>query len=175
MTATLTYCYRSIYIFIVLCCALLSPSTQAKNNPSKPSTLPSKIKQALAQAKIPEGALSLYIQAVDETTPRLNWRAEQAMNPASTMKLVTTWAGLRLLGPNYRWRTTFYADQLPVNGVLRGPIYVQGNGDPKLIPEEMEKIMLTLRQMGITTMDGDLVLDKSQFVTTSISQTIEVA
>jgi D-alanyl-D-alanine carboxypeptidase/D-alanyl-D-alanine-endopeptidase (penicillin-binding protein 4) len=36
--------------------------------------------------------------------------ASRAMNPASVMKLVTTFAGLEMLGPAYTWKTELYAD-----------------------------------------------------------------
>ena len=43
-------------------------------------------------------------------TPLLAWNADQPMNPASTMKLLTTLAALEVLGPAYTWRTEVYAD-----------------------------------------------------------------
>ena len=38
------------------------------------------------------------------------------VNPASVMKLVTTYAGLDLLGADYTWKTSFYADGPLVDG-----------------------------------------------------------
>lgn len=126
--------------------------------------LPAEVIDALSRANIPVSAISVYVRQVDELQPRIAWRTEVPMNPASTMKLVTTWAGLNLLGPDYRWHTSIYADHFPVNGVLRGNIYVVGGGDPKLTPEELAKFMQSLRQAGVDKIDGDLVLDKTLFI-----------
>jgi D-alanyl-D-alanine carboxypeptidase/D-alanyl-D-alanine-endopeptidase (penicillin-binding protein 4) len=86
------------------------------------------------------------------------------MNPASTMKLVTTFAGLQLLGPDYRWQTSLYADAQPgFDGTVNGNVYLRGHGDPKLVPEEMAKLVAKARAAGTTGINGDLVLDRSYF------------
>ena len=46
------------------------------------------------------------------------------MNPASTMKLFTTYAALEMLGPTYQWKTEFYTDGQLKNGVLNGNLYL---------------------------------------------------
>ena len=46
--------------------------------------------------------------------------ADVSVNPASTMKLVTTYAALELLGPTHQWKTEFYTDGTLSGGILRG-------------------------------------------------------
>jgi D-alanyl-D-alanine carboxypeptidase/D-alanyl-D-alanine-endopeptidase (penicillin-binding protein 4) len=85
------------------------------------------------------------------------------MNPASTMKLVTTYSALHLLGPAFTFRTEVYADG-PVSGdVLRGTLFVRGGGDPKLVIEDLWLMVNRLRGFGIRDIRGDVVLDKSMF------------
>jgi len=45
------------------------------------------------------------VQEVGTTTDRLAWQPDQPAHPASLMKLLTTYAGLDLLGPGWTWRT----------------------------------------------------------------------
>jgi len=52
------------------------------------------------------------------------------MVPASNMKIVTTSVALTLLGPDYRYRTTFAAHGPVSDGVLEGDLVVTGRGDP---------------------------------------------
>ncbi len=66
--------------------------------------------------------------------PILDWQASEAMNPASTMKILATLAGLDILGPQYRWRTRIFTDGTIRLGILKGDLYLQGSRDPKLIP-----------------------------------------
>src|SRR6202521_221428 len=107
-----------------LCCALLLADPAG-------AALPPTIARAFHDQRIPLTAVSAYVQeigAANSVKPLLMHRASQPMNPASTMKLVTTFAGLELLGPDYRWKTEAYADGPIVAGVLTGDL-VRDGGD----------------------------------------------
>ena len=67
--------------------------------------LPRSVEAALARGGIPREAMVAWVQEVDATRPRLSWQADKPVNPASLMKLVTTYAGLDLLGPAFTWST----------------------------------------------------------------------
>jgi D-alanyl-D-alanine carboxypeptidase/D-alanyl-D-alanine-endopeptidase (penicillin-binding protein 4) len=120
--------------------------------------------RAWAQTKLPESALSLVVQEVGG--PRLMAVApETPRNPASVMKLVTTYAALSRLGPNYVWHTNFMLDaQSRVNekGVLSGPLYLRAGGDPVLMLPDVWRLMRDLRLRGIKEI-SDIVIDRSIF------------
>lgn len=118
---------------------------------------------AFARAHIPLDAVSVFVIRTGSDTPILQWNADTGMNPASTMKLLTTFAGLDLLGPNFRWKTSAYADSAPVNGTLNGNLYLRGQGDPKLIPEELIKLVTDIRRAGVDELAGNIVLDRTYF------------
>jgi D-alanyl-D-alanine carboxypeptidase/D-alanyl-D-alanine-endopeptidase (penicillin-binding protein 4) len=92
-------------------------------------------------------------------------RPAQPMNPASTMKLVTTFAGLELLGPDFQWTTEAYADGPIVAGVLDGNLVLKGHGDPKITVEQFRDFIAHIRASGLSTIRGDLVLDRTWFDT----------
>jgi D-alanyl-D-alanine carboxypeptidase/D-alanyl-D-alanine-endopeptidase (penicillin-binding protein 4) len=85
------------------------------------------------------------------------------MNPASTMKLVTTYSALHLLGPAFTFRTEVLADGPVAGDVLRGELYVRGGGDPHLVIENLWQLLQRVRGFGIRDIRGDLVLDKGIF------------
>ena len=86
------------------------------------------------------------------------------MNPASVMKLVTTYAALDLLGSGYRWKTeAFLGGKLDKAGTLVGDLILKGYGDPKITIEQWQAFMADLRTRGLKTVTGDLVLDRSFF------------
>ena len=129
-----------------------------------PSALPATVEAALQRARLPREALSAVVVEVDgRASPRLAYQAEQALNPASVMKLVTTYAALDLLGPAFTWDTPVYLDAMPQGGSLRGNVYIQGQGDPKLVVERLWLLMRRLRALGIAQIEGDIVLDRSAF------------
>jgi serine-type D-Ala-D-Ala carboxypeptidase/endopeptidase (penicillin-binding protein 4) len=47
--------------------------------------------------------------------------------------------------------------------VLHGNLYIQGTGDPKLVPEELIDLVQKIHKAGINGIDGALVLDKRYF------------
>ena len=85
------------------------------------------------------------------------------MNPASVMKLVTTYAALDLLGPAWTWKTTAWVDTAAVNGVLSGNLYLKGSGDPRFAIEHLWGLLRQLRVRGIQQINGDVVLDRTVF------------
>jgi D-alanyl-D-alanine carboxypeptidase/D-alanyl-D-alanine-endopeptidase (penicillin-binding protein 4) len=141
--------------FALLLLMLVAATVQA--------ALPEPVTQALKTAGIPEQAVSVYARRVDAPQPLLAERAERPMNPASVMKLVTTYAGLELLGPAYSWRTELLAAKAPVNGVIDGDLTIKGYGDPTLTQERFWLLVHALRTAGVREIRGGLVLDRGYF------------
>ncbi|MDR2364971.1 MAG: D-alanyl-D-alanine carboxypeptidase/D-alanyl-D-alanine-endopeptidase [Zoogloeaceae bacterium] len=126
--------------------------------------LPLSVRQALAAARIPEDAVSIVVQAVDQKTPRISHNAQLSMNPASVMKLVTTYVALGMLGPSASWQTGFWSEvDADENERLPGNLYLKGSGDPRLSLEQFWMLLRQLRARGVRHIDGDLVLDRSHF------------
>ena len=117
----------------------------------------------LAAARIPADAAAVVVRPVDGGP--LQWSASPArpMNPASTMKIVTTYSALHLLGPGFTFRTEVLADGPLAGDILRGEVYVRGGGDPHLVIENLWLLVARLRGFGIRDIRGDLVLDKTLF------------
>lgn len=132
--------------------------------------LPPEVLKTLRQAQVPPSALSVLIAPLpDGLAPGSAWsrhlshHAQASVNPASVMKLFTTYAGLSLLGPEYVWRNRVYTDGTVRNGVLHGHLIVQGSGDPKLVVERLQDLLAQVQAAGVREVHGDIVLDRSVF------------
>jgi D-alanyl-D-alanine carboxypeptidase/D-alanyl-D-alanine-endopeptidase (penicillin-binding protein 4) len=126
--------------------------------------LPPGVEAALARAKLPREALVAYVADVDApNAPRLAYRVDVPVNPASVAKLTTTFAALELLGPAYTWTTPVYADGPIEQGTLQGNLYIEGRGDPKLVSERLWLLLRRVQGLGIRRVAGDIVLDHSAF------------
>ena len=127
--------------------------------------LPPEVEAALVRSRLPREALSVVVvDAQGGRAPaRLAHRAQVPVNPASVMKLVTTYAALEQLGPAYVWNTPVYVQGTVQDGSLRGNVYIQGQGDPKLVMERLWLLMRRLQGQGIQVIVGDIVLDRSAF------------
>ena len=144
---------------LILCAAFLGfiPASGFSHS------LPSPVRQALKQAHIPESAVGVYVHEIGVAHPLLSINASKPMNPASVMKLVTTFAGLELLGPAYTWKTELYADGVMQDTTLQGNLVIKGYGDPRLNLENFWLLTRRLRQTGLREITGDLVLDSTHF------------
>ena len=126
--------------------------------------LPKAIAQSLARAQVPASAVTLLVVDISgQRPPRLSHRAGEAMNPASVMKLVTTYAALDVLGPNFLWKTNVTMDGRIQNGLLDGNMVVRGGGDPKLVVERLQSLLTQVQASGVRAIRGDIVLDRSAF------------
>lgn len=156
----------SWFLFRRLGCAALvglgvlwSGGAQAQTS----AALPAPVLAALARAGIPPDAVAAVVAPVGGGPTKLAWRAESPMNPASVMKLTTTFAALDLLGPAYTWRTPVYAQGTVQAGTLQGNLYLRGSGDPTLVLERLWLMLRRVQARGITTIAGDIVVDGSAF------------
>ena len=129
-----------------------------------PRALPRSVEGALARGNVPRDALVAWVQEVDAAKPRLAWQAERPVNPASLMKLVTTFASLELLGPAFTWSTPVWLQGTIANGVLTGDVTIKGTGDPKLVLERLWLLLRRVQQAGVREIRGDIVMDRSAFV-----------
>jgi serine-type D-Ala-D-Ala carboxypeptidase/endopeptidase (penicillin-binding protein 4) len=125
--------------------------------------LPAEVAEALKQADIPEFAVGAYVQQVDGAQPLVEWNDRTPLNPASTMKLLTSEAALDLLGPTFAWRTRAYANGTQQGDVLNGDLIIRGSGDPKLVLENFWLFLRRIRAAGIREIHGNVVLDRSAF------------
>ena len=128
------------------------------------AALSPEILQALQRERIPLDAVTVLVQEAGSGTTRVSHNGQQPMNPASVMKLLTTYAALDELGPAYTWKTPVWlAGRIDNSGVLEGNIHLQGRGDPKLTLERVWLALQRIRAMGVNEIRGDIVIDQSAF------------
>jgi len=125
--------------------------------------LPPEVLAALKNAQIPAASVAVVVQPVDAPAPLVAHNAARPMNPASVMKLLTTYAALDLLGPAWTWKTGAWSETPAVDGVLNGNLYLKGSGDPRFAIEHLAALLRQLRVRGIRHIAGDVVLDRSVF------------
>ena len=125
--------------------------------------LPAPVRAALERAGVPQAAVAAVVQPVDGMRTPVEHNATVPMNPASVMKVVTSYAALDVLGPAYTFKTDVLATGTLAAGVLDGDLVLRGGGDPKLAAPDLWRVVHQLRSRGIREIRGDLVLDRSRF------------
>jgi D-alanyl-D-alanine carboxypeptidase/D-alanyl-D-alanine-endopeptidase (penicillin-binding protein 4) len=97
--------------------------------------------------------------------------ADKLFTPASNMKIYTTGVALDLLGADYRWRTSVYANAQPdPNGRIQGDLILYGRGAPDLVVQSKDasrgslaKLADDLYARGVRSISGNLIGDESYF------------
>jgi len=145
-------------VFLAAASAPLDATARSTGSP-----LPEPVAKVLARAGIPLSGVGVYVREVGTKQPVVAYGAGRSFNPASVMKLVTTYGALEFLGPAYSWNTEIYVSAPPAKDVLEGDLFIKGHGDPKLTLENFWLLLRNLRARGVRDIRGDLVLDHSYF------------
>ncbi len=127
------------------------------------ASLPQPVARIANALEVDHAHVSVWVQELGASEPMLAHLPDVPRTPASTMKLVSSFAALQGLGPAYRWQTEAYALGPVENGVLAGDLLLRGQGDPYLVREEFWRLVQGIRHSGISRIEGDLVFDGSYY------------
>ena len=157
---TMIGCIRVASVALTLAAPLLIAPWPAYSATAAP---PEVVVNALRGAGIPLSASSIVVTPLDGPGFEATLNADVPRNPASTMKLLTTYAALRTLGPAYTWHTDVLLAGSRDGETVRGDLVLRGGGDPSLVVEQLWLLVQQLRGLGLRDLRGDLVLDRSAF------------
>jgi serine-type D-Ala-D-Ala carboxypeptidase/endopeptidase (penicillin-binding protein 4) len=139
-------------IALVCVCMTLSAAAIAA---ALSSGMPAAITQLMAAQRLPSSALSFVIIDMDTGRVVMSHNPDTPRSPASTIKTVTTFAALDMLGPAFTWHTRAWLHD--------GDLYLQGGGDPYITLERWWSFVQSLRAQGLNSIPGDIVIDNSAF------------
>ena len=133
------------------------------------SELGTKISKVLSHEDLKGAVTGISVREAKTGKIIYQKNGDTRLRPASSLKLVTSAAALKLLGGNYRFKTEVYTDKKAVNGVLTGNLYLKGYGDPTLTTADLDKLSKQLKKKGIRKVKGNLVADDSWYDSTRLS------
>jgi D-alanyl-D-alanine carboxypeptidase/D-alanyl-D-alanine-endopeptidase (penicillin-binding protein 4) len=128
--------------------------------------LPAAVRAALQKAGVPPealGAVALPLGPLANESRVWRHRADVPMQPASTLKVLTSVVALDLLGTGVRGSTELRTDAPLQDGVLAGDLVLKGGADPDLGVPEFWAMLTDLQAQGVREVRGDLMLDRSLF------------
>jgi D-alanyl-D-alanine carboxypeptidase/D-alanyl-D-alanine-endopeptidase (penicillin-binding protein 4) len=128
-----------------------------------------RVKQVLDRPGLPPGFWGVSVIDVETGKPLYAWNERRLFVPASIQKIITGYAAWRVFGPDHRFRTGIATTgRLDTDGTLRGPLIIQGGGDPSwsfrffeddpIRPVQAFAAEL-VRQTGIRRVEGDIIAD----------------
>ncbi len=119
--------------------------------------------EAVIRQELPPN-FSVSVQVADAASGRIlmEKNPDLPLIPASTMKVVTSSAALRILKPDYTFVTEVLADEFRAGSA--GNVYLKGTGDPYLVSEQLFALTRELKDRGLTEIRGNIVVDDSYFI-----------
>ncbi|MFC3022495.1 serine-type D-Ala-D-Ala carboxypeptidase [Vibrio zhugei] len=136
---------RSIFIYLLaVSCGLLSPWAVAQNNINTQLTTLS-----------PNARYHLVAKSLDTNQILTHYENSDYFPPASTLKVLTALAATIELGKEFRFSTQLRQSTHDYS--------IAFSGDPSLTTQDIRTLLETLKQHGVTHIQGDLWLDNSAF------------
>ncbi len=117
------------------------------------------IDAVLEESLFTTASIGIKVVAVETGEVIYKKNTHKLHHPASTTKLFTAATALSKLGSDYQFETTLYSDAV-INSEVVGNIYLKGRADPVLQPQDLMKLADALLQMGVKSIQGDIVVDE---------------
>jgi serine-type D-Ala-D-Ala carboxypeptidase/endopeptidase (penicillin-binding protein 4) len=130
---------------------------------ARDAQLPPAVTRAMSSVGVPARDVSIYVRDAGTNEVVVDLGSDTPRSPASTIKVLTTFAALDMLGPAYTWKTRAYVDGKLANGVLHGDLVLVGSGDPYMTGERWWNFVQNVREQGLAKVSGDVVIDNSYF------------
>jgi serine-type D-Ala-D-Ala carboxypeptidase/endopeptidase (penicillin-binding protein 4) len=121
------------------------------------------INSVLSDSLFISSRTSIKVQSLEDGKVFFEQDSKTLMNPASNMKLFTSAAALSVLDTNFLFKTSVFAQAWPSNGIIKGDLYLKGYGDPDLRTADLDSLASALRQMGIFSVERNIIVDDSFF------------
>jgi D-alanyl-D-alanine carboxypeptidase/D-alanyl-D-alanine-endopeptidase (penicillin-binding protein 4) len=150
--------------------AVSQPQT-ATSAPGSSLELGARIDQTIDNSEFAKARWGVYVISLADGSLLYQRNGDQLFTPASNMKIYTTGVALELLGTDYRWRTSVYANAQPeANGRVPGDLILYGRGAPDLVVRSkdetrgsLEKLVDDLYAKGVRSISGNVIGDESYF------------
>jgi len=135
------------------------------------TTLRGALERAALGAPAPRQGVSIAVAELETGESVFERNADTPETIASVTKLLSSAAALHYLGPNYKFKTTFWRRGDIYERNLNGSLLVVGGGDPNISGRfydddsfaVFDKWAEGLRQAGVVRVSGDLILNASGF------------
>ena len=136
-------------------------SIEALGEPAWPGNVAGRIDRLLGNELFNRSQVGLMVYDLTADSAIYCHNERQLLRPASTMKVVTAIAAIDRLGGSFQFKTTLSYTGTIEDGVLNGDVYLVGGFDPRFNSDDMGSFVDGIRRMGIDTIRGRIVADKS--------------
>ena len=167
------------FITLLLLCSCLFCFTQTVNTITPLQKLKLYIEVLKKDPELKHASWGVMVQNAKTGEVIVDHNSEATLTPASSLKVVTTAAGLCILDSGYTYLTKLEYDGTfdSISGILKGNLYIKGSGDPTIDSQyfkeqargkkdtisTLNKWAKALKTKGVKSIDGSIIADASAF------------
>ena len=165
------YLVTSISLLLLLYCPAQAQEIVSKNEAHAPEVSPPEPEKfvtvsatdyfnQLSRRGYQLETQGLLIESLDGHTVYADLNSNTGFNPASVIKVATSFAALAKLGPEYHFETNFYSDGAinKKTRTLSGNLILHSTGDPVLTTLDVARLARDVSRAGIGRVNGDLIV-----------------
>ncbi|MFC2082350.1 D-alanyl-D-alanine carboxypeptidase/D-alanyl-D-alanine-endopeptidase [Bacteroidota bacterium] len=144
------------FLYLIISLVLVSP-LKAQSH----SSLTSQIEDILSNEFFETSTVAIDIYDLTDNKSLYKKNHKLLLRPASNLKLLTSAAGLLFLGPDYKFKTSFYHTGQLRDSVCYGDFFVVGGFDPEFSSADLDSVIQLIKNFGIKEIRGNLYGDVS--------------
>jgi D-alanyl-D-alanine carboxypeptidase/D-alanyl-D-alanine-endopeptidase (penicillin-binding protein 4) len=139
----------------------MRPTSEVIGRREEPLTLEESVAkqiEKILRGPLRRGITGLYVADARTGEPLFAVNADDPLNPASNVKMISTAAALELLGPTFRYSTRVLGREPDAAGAVKGDLYLLGTWDPTLTMKDVEGLAGAIAKRGIKRIEGDILV-----------------
>jgi D-alanyl-D-alanine carboxypeptidase/D-alanyl-D-alanine-endopeptidase (penicillin-binding protein 4) len=139
----------------------MRPAREVVGRKEEPLTLEESVAkniEKVLRGPLRRGITGVYVADAKTGEPLFAVNADDPLNPASNVKMISTATALELLGPTFRYSTRVLGREPDTSGVIKGDVYLLGTWDPTLGQSDMENLAAQIAKRGVTKLEGDVLV-----------------
>jgi serine-type D-Ala-D-Ala carboxypeptidase/endopeptidase (penicillin-binding protein 4) len=129
-----------------------------RDEPLSPEETTAKQIQAVLRGPLRYGVTGIYVADAKTGEALFAVNADDPLNPASNVKMISTATAIELMGPQFRYSTRVLGAEPDAAGTIHGEIYLLGTWDPTLEAGDLDQLAEQLVMRGVKALDGNVVI-----------------
>jgi D-alanyl-D-alanine carboxypeptidase/D-alanyl-D-alanine-endopeptidase (penicillin-binding protein 4) len=139
----------------------LRPTREVVGRRAEPLTLEeetAKQIEKLLRGPLRNGVTGLFVADARSGEPLFAVNANDELNPASNVKMISTATALELLGPSFKYTTRVMGFEPDATGKIAGDVFLLGTWDPTLAASDMDELADAIAKRGVKQITGDILV-----------------
>jgi serine-type D-Ala-D-Ala carboxypeptidase/endopeptidase (penicillin-binding protein 4) len=139
----------------------MRPTREVTGRKEEPLTLEESVAkniEKLLRGPLRRGITGVYVADANTGQPLFAVNADDPLNPASNVKMISTATALELLGPTFRYSTRVLGREPDTAGVIKGDVFLLGTWDPTLGMTDIHGLATQIAKRGVKQLDGDVLV-----------------